>query len=307
MPLDFHSPIQGWIGAEGANPPCAVDKEAGYAFGYNPAYELRAGAIAGATAFAFAGLDSVAPVQAFGAIFNPVAYVENVAGSALVGCASSVASGGSCGSGAAASAVSAGLAPLTNSLFPNARNSIGERIGGTIVQATVGGLASVAGGGRFANGAVTSGFQYLVALGSVGGDRRMDALGMGPEDTIPGIGPAIAAAEAVGTVAAATPTAADGTLDVGSQIGMLRDAAAGKGNFILGSASASDSARLGEAWVGPNYNTTSDGYLVSEDGLRQYRQPSTKPMWREVQSNFEQRYRPLGQWQSNAHLTITGP
>jgi RHS repeat-associated protein len=145
--------------------------------GGNLGQMLRAGAIAGATAFAFAGLNSVAPVQAFGASFNPVAYVENVAGSALVGCASSVASGGSCGSGAAASAVSAGLSPVTNSLFPNAKNNIGERIGGTIVQATVGGLASVAGGGKFANGAVTGAFQYLVALGSVGGraDPRMDA------------------------------------------------------------------------------------------------------------------------------------
>jgi hypothetical protein len=86
---------------------------------------------------------------------SQVAYAENVAGSALVGCASSAASGGSCGSGAAAAAASAGLAPVTNSLFQNANNDIGERIGGTIVQATVGGLAFVAGGGKFANGAVT--------------------------------------------------------------------------------------------------------------------------------------------------------
>jgi hypothetical protein len=83
-----------------------------------------------------------------------------------------VASGGSCGSGAAASAVSAGLAPVTNSLFPNAKNDIGQRIGGTIVQATTGGLASVAGGGKFANGAVTGAFGYLVAIGVANDQHR---------------------------------------------------------------------------------------------------------------------------------------
>jgi hypothetical protein len=116
----------------------------------------------------------VDPVQAFGANFNPAAYAENVAGSALVGCASAAASGGSCGSGAAAAAVSAGFAPVTGSLFPNASGDLGQRIGGTIVQATAGGLASVAGGGKFSNGAATSAFQYLVALGPMR-DPRMDA------------------------------------------------------------------------------------------------------------------------------------
>jgi RHS repeat-associated protein len=138
---------------------------------------LKAGAIAGATAFAFGGLNVLAPVQAFGATFDPVAYAENVAGSALVGCASYAASGGSCGSGAAAAAVTAGLAPVTNGLFPDAPSNLGQRFGGTIVQATAGGLASVAGGGKFANGAATGAFAYNVALGPVSGttDSRMDA------------------------------------------------------------------------------------------------------------------------------------
>jgi hypothetical protein len=117
----------------------------------------------------------VDPVQAFSSPnFNPVGYAENVAGSALVGCASPAASGGSCGSGAAAGAVSAGFAPLTATLFPNASGNLGERIGGTFVQATAGGLASVAGGGKFANGAVTGAFGYLVSFGSTagGGDPR---------------------------------------------------------------------------------------------------------------------------------------
>jgi hypothetical protein len=82
-----------------------------------------------------------------------------IAGSAAIGCVSSVASGGSCGSGAAAAAVGSALSPITNSVFPDDGTDLDERIGGTLVQATAGGLASVA--GKFANGAVTAGFQYL--------------------------------------------------------------------------------------------------------------------------------------------------
>src|SRR6267154_3002364 len=90
--------------------------------------------------------------------FDPAAYAENVAGHALVGCASSAASGGSCESGALSGAVGSALSPITNNLFPNARTNLGQRIGGTIMEATAGGLASVAGGGKFANGAVTGSF-----------------------------------------------------------------------------------------------------------------------------------------------------
>jgi RHS repeat-associated protein len=169
--------------------------------GGNIGQMLRAGAIAGATAVAFAGVNSLAPVQALGDGFNAALYAQNVAGSALVGCASSAASGGSCASGAAAAAVSAGLAPGTNSLFPNARSDVGERIGGTIVQASVGGLASVAGGGKFANGAVTSSFQYLVSLGPVTSRKDpMDAMGAAPV----AIGGVMLADWAFGTSLAAT-------------------------------------------------------------------------------------------------------
>jgi hypothetical protein len=127
----------------------------------------------------------------------PGQYLLKVGENALVGCAQSALSGGSCGSGAASAAVSAGLAPI----LP------GDLIGGTIARATVGGLASVAGGGKFANGAVTGAFQYLAtaSLEAARRDPRMDALAMGPEDALPGVGPFIAAGEAVGMVASARP------------------------------------------------------------------------------------------------------
>ncbi|CCE06201.1 exported hypothetical protein [Bradyrhizobium sp. STM 3843] len=107
---------------------------------------LKAGAIAAATTFAFG---KIGPTPAFADA--PGLFALNVGENAAVGCVSSVVSGGSCGSGAAAAAVSAGFSPY----LPK------DLVGGTIARATVGGLASVAGGGKFANGAITSSFQYL--------------------------------------------------------------------------------------------------------------------------------------------------
>jgi len=87
--------------------------------------------------------------------------------------------------------------------------------------------------------------------------------------------------------------------------GMLRDASSGKGNFGLGSGTASQAQRAGLAWVGKGYSVASDGKtLLSSDGLRQWRPPAYKPnldMW---QSNFEWRSIPRGQWQGNGHLDI---
>ena len=97
---------------------------------------------------------------------------------------------------------------------------------------------------------------------------------------------------------------------VANEIGILRDAAKGKGNFGLGSASRSEADALGKSWVGEGYKTASDGKtLISQDGLRQFRPPSTKPnspyASTGTQANFEQRLVPEGRWQSNGHLDIT--
>lgn len=90
-----------------------------------------------------------------------------------------------------------------------------------------------------------------------------------------------------------------------NEIGILRDAARGKGNFGLGQATAPDTARLGEAWVGKGFTVATDGKtLISADGLRQFRPPSYKPRLGISQANFEQRLQPTGQWQSNGHLDI---
>jgi hypothetical protein len=75
-----------------------------------------------------------------------------MAGHALVGCASAVASGGRCGPGALSAAAGSFAGPILRDLqFQH----------NLIAHAVVGGLASVAAGGNFANGAVTAAFGYL--------------------------------------------------------------------------------------------------------------------------------------------------
>jgi len=77
--------------------------------------------------------------------------------------------------GALAGSVGALATPLVGKVFPNPKNDAGDFIGGTAATAVVGGVASVAGGGKFGNGAVTAGFGYMFnaalggAIGRTGG------------------------------------------------------------------------------------------------------------------------------------------
>jgi uncharacterized protein RhaS with RHS repeats len=90
--------------------------------------------------------------------------------------------------------------------------------------------------------------------------------------------------------------------------GMLRAAAAGKGNFGIGSTTAGTADDLGRAWVGEGVSVASDGRtLLSANGLRQYRPPSFKPSRGLTQANLEWRLRPGGAWQGNAHIDIIVP
>ena len=98
---------------------------------------------------------------------------------------------------------------------------------------------------------------------------------------------------------------------IAEQIGLLRDAAKGKGNFGLGRSTLSEADALGRSWVGPNYRVASDGKtLVSLDGLRTYRPPSQKNSpyaTTGVQANFERLEVVKGRLTviSNGHLDIT--
>jgi RHS repeat-associated protein len=79
-------------------------------------------------------------------------HLLNMAGHALVGCLSSMSSGGKCGPGAAAGAAGSFSGPLLKNL------GLGANV---IAHSMVGGIASVAGGGKFGNGAVTAAFGLM--------------------------------------------------------------------------------------------------------------------------------------------------
>ena len=78
--------------------------------------------------------------------------MENVLGHAGVGCASSMMSGGSCGSGAMSAGFGAAATPYISDW---------NVVGATMASAVIGGTASVLGGGKFENGAQTGAFGYL--------------------------------------------------------------------------------------------------------------------------------------------------
>jgi len=122
---------------------------------------LRGSVIAAVTAGLFYGVGSTFPVPAVAALGSDSSAVAsqaaenlalNVVGHAAIGCLSAAISGGECGPGALSAAAGAGVAPFA--LQTNL-------VTGTAISGLVGGLASVAGGGKFENGAITGAFGYL--------------------------------------------------------------------------------------------------------------------------------------------------
>jgi hypothetical protein len=118
---------------------------------------VQAAVIAGVTAGAFFEVGTLAPLSGpgaptFGTPEFAQTFADNVAGHAAVGCLSSVASGGQCGPGALSAAAGAGVSPVALQA---------GLIAGTTISGLAGGLASLAGGGKFENGAVTAAFGYL--------------------------------------------------------------------------------------------------------------------------------------------------
>jgi RHS repeat-associated protein len=159
---------------------------------------LKAGLISAVTAAAFYAVGSVTNVIAGeDALANHITpqigtpeYAFNIAGHAAVGCLTTIASGGQCGPGALSGAAGAAAAPLVQIVAG------GNFIGGAAASGLVGGLASVAGGGKFANGAETAAFGYLInncsanplACGSGGeaNDLYSNAQGLSVRDTLAG-------------------------------------------------------------------------------------------------------------------------
>lgn len=130
--------------------PCAAAASASIAKAYGASDHdaLRAGAVSAATAYAMYAVGSATG----GA--SPGMKLANVAGHAAVGCASAAASGGTCRSGALAG----GFSAAATNFAPNFAQ---DKIYGGVYAAVTGGIGSVLGGGKFANGAVTGTWGYL--------------------------------------------------------------------------------------------------------------------------------------------------
>jgi RHS repeat-associated protein len=117
---------------------------------------IKSAAIAGLQALAFYEIgdvtNQIAKATGLGTGFLSPAYAFNVGAHALVGCVQFLASGGKCGAGALAGAIPAAAGPFLMGL---------DKAGKLLASSTLGGLAAVAGGGKFANDAVTGAFGYL--------------------------------------------------------------------------------------------------------------------------------------------------
>jgi RHS repeat-associated protein len=145
---------------------------------------FKAGAIAAAEAAAFEAVGTATDFH--GGTLSDVAsrpgdFALNVAGHAAIGCVGAAASGGNCGAGAAGAGFGAIAAPVLGTVFPHPHDNFADLMGGTLASAGVGGLGSIAGGGKFENGAVTGAFGYLFNsvqyTGSVTGTAALFVLG----------------------------------------------------------------------------------------------------------------------------------
>lgn len=136
---------------------------------------VRVGLISGATSMAMgqvgntwntATVNGVAPSA--GTVFM------NTVGHGVVGCGSSMLSGGKCGSGAVGGAFSAAWANYGTGLAEG--KSISAMVQNTVTSAIVGGVGSSLSGGDFWNGARTGAFGYLFNFCAHNGcfDRRFD-------------------------------------------------------------------------------------------------------------------------------------
>ncbi len=194
--------------------------------------------------------------------------------------------------------------------------SWGAFMGGALqamgVGATAGAaLAMAPGWGRMALGAALLATQGLnhenENLGSLANGALLMAAGQVGKVPCPAAGAGAAASGAEGIAGA---EGLGGLApEVGNEIGILRDAMRGRGNYGLGAADRATAENLGRAWVGDGASVASDGKtLVSSDGLRQFRPPSWKPYLGRFQANFERRLIPQGPWSGNGHLDISfGP
>jgi hypothetical protein len=207
---------------------------------------LKAGLIAAATAAAFYEVGNLtdaingSPIGSHTApAFGSDAYAFNVAGHALVGCASAAASGGNCGAAALAGGITSAATPFFKGL---------GFAGGLVANAVLGGLASVAGGGKFANGAITGAFGYLFnACGAQFGCTGVGLLSGAGAGATAALGCDVVT---VGVCAFGNPLIVAGGAFVGGTIGLAADAVDAVRSWLAGTIFASSSPNVPPS-VGP--------------------------------------------------------
>lgn len=133
---------------------------AGFASGSIASGSLKGGLQGAFSASLFYGAGNIAAGGDFWsapAVADKVSWEAGVALHGVTGCVTSTVGGGSCGAGALSSAFTKGI---TSSNI--AANMIAESggLGRIAILSTIGGTASVLGGGKFANGAVTAAYSY---------------------------------------------------------------------------------------------------------------------------------------------------
>jgi hypothetical protein len=128
---------------------------AGFVSGSVASGNLKGGVQGAFSAALFAGIG-----QGIGDVSwaNPGKMLGAMSAHALAGCVTSAVSGGDCGSGAASAAFSKAAAPF----LPDAKAAMGEKALGAVTSAIIGGTASHLSGGKFANGATTGAFSYVM-------------------------------------------------------------------------------------------------------------------------------------------------
>jgi len=297
----------------------------GYTSGLISSGNLKGAVLGGLSAGLNYGIGQAFPVHGAQDVGTQT-YFKNVGAHALAGGVVEILGGGKFGHGFISAGGGAALSPMY-SKRPLIAGIQASTVGGTLSEIT---------GGKFANGAITSAFEFAfnyemhglpdwlskltgapTSAESEGGDAAKFAQSAYQEDWDREVRTAPQqAADAGMLVLFAASFAVFGEEEelaiaggaIAEEMGILRSASFGKGNFGLGAATRATSERVGTAWVGEGYEVASDGKtLLSADGLRQYRPPSLKPRspFAPVQANFESREIPRGQWQSNGHLNIT--
>lgn len=123
--------------------------------GYNAETSIKVGVFAGISSYANGVIGAEFKVDsAWGKFSNTMAH-------GVWGCVEGKMQGGDCGSGFRGGVVGAAWSNYGTGDAGGAKPTINQRIGNTMVHAVVGGIAAVAGGGSFAQGAQSAAFAYL--------------------------------------------------------------------------------------------------------------------------------------------------